>query len=245
MASEQLERRYTDQEVALVLQRTAELEERRSRTAAAGRGVTRMELESIARDVGFSVEALDAALRELRGGARVPNQSLLGPALSAKRVAAIPGRLDTADISPLIQLIEDRLATAGTVTEAMGSVRWTSVSTGGNVGPVTQVSFTPGAGETHVQVTRRYPPQTRALLNLLPGFWGGLIGVAIAGGGGLALLPAVAATAGAAGVGLGIGRAIWRRIAKRNHDRVDQITSDLADEARRLGPGPGADSAEA
>jgi hypothetical protein len=244
MASEQLERRYTDQEVALVLQRTAELEERRSRTPAAGRGVTRLELESIAREVGFSVEALDAALLELRDGARVRSQSLLGPALSAKRVAAIPGRLGTDDIAPLIQLIEDRLAAAGTVTEAIGSVRWTSVSSGSNVRPITQVSFTPGNGETHVQVTRRYPPQTRALLNLLPGFWGGMIGVVAAGGAGLALLPAVATTAGAAAVGLGIGRAIWRRIARRNHDRVDQITTDLADETRRLGIQAGADSAE-
>ncbi len=232
MASEQLERRYTDQEVALVLQRTAELEERRFETVA--RGVTQREIESIAKEVGFGSEAVAAALAELRAGARLRSRSLLGPAPSAKRVTAVAGRLSERELPPLIQIVEDRIAAAGTVTEALGSVRWTSVPTGNHLAPVTQVSFTPGPDETQIQVSRRYEPRIRAVVNLLPGGWGGMIGLAVAASSGLAVLPALAVVVGSVAGGVAIGRAIWHRIARRNHLQVERLAAELAGEAGQL-----------
>lgn len=238
MAAEELQRRYTDQEVALVLQRAAELEERRARAEPAGRGVSRREIEAIAREVGFSLESLDAALAELQDGAPLRSRSPLGPAPSAKRVAAVRGRMTESDLTPLVRLVEERVAAAGTVTEALGTVRWTSVASGHNLSPITQVAFTPGDDETHIQVTRRWDPPLRVLVNLLPGMWAGIIGLAVAGSIGLATLGTAAAIAGTAAGGLAIGRAVWHAIARRNAAHVDRLTADLAEEARRIATRP-------
>ncbi len=229
-------RRYTDQEVALVLQRTAELEERRQ-SDAGGRGLTQQELESIARDAGFSIDLLREALVDLHRRGRFPRASLLGPSATARRVAAVARRLGDADLHPLIRVVEEQVAAAGTVTEALGSVRWTSVPSAHHFSPVTQVSVTPGPTETQIQVTRRYEPRVRTLMHLLPGAWGGMLGVVVAGGAGLAAAPLVAAIAGGVVAGVAIGRGVWHLVARENHRRVAELTDELTSEAHRASGG--------
>lgn len=53
------DRRYTDQEVALVLAKASELEEGRALTSTSGRGLTLRELHEIAKEVGLSPRAID------------------------------------------------------------------------------------------------------------------------------------------------------------------------------------------
>ncbi len=238
MTGDRFERRYTEQEVALVLQRTAELEERRHRLDASGRGLTQHELETIARDAGFSVDALREVLADLPTREPLRARSLLGPSAVAKRVAAIPGRLADTELPPLIALVEDRVAAAGTVTEAVGVLRWTSVPDGHHFTPITQVSFTPVGAETHIQVSRRYAPPARALVHLLPGAWGAMLGFTIGSSAGLALLPGAVAVAVAAAAGVAVGRGVWQLVARRNHARVAGLAAELVAAAeRRANPG--------
>jgi len=226
-------RRFTDQEVALVLQRAAEIEERRATTAPA-RGLTVGELRDIARDVGLSPDVIDEAIRTMQVGGRAPTRSLLGAPLSHKLVRGVPGVLGEESMQSLIRLLEEQVEVTGTVTQALGTVRWTSVGRGHKFDRTTQVSFSANAAETQIQVVQRYPSSIRAILHLVPGLWGGAIGgavVASANVGGLAALGvAVVSVAG----GAAIGRAIWALLSRRNAAQVQRIAHDLAEAARDL-----------
>ena len=223
------DRRYTDQEVALVLAKASELDEGRALTSTSGRGLTLRELHEIAREVGLSPRAIDEAVTALR---TQPHQSILGSPYSHRVVRGIPGRLEDSAMQRLVRVVEDRLEATGTVTEALGTVRWTSVGRGHKFDRTTQVSFTPTGHETQIQVVQRYPDALRFILHLLPGAWGGMIGLAVGGTSGLATLPWVAAVAGTAAVGVGIGRAIWNRMARKSADQVEEVAAVLVGDAQ-------------
>jgi hypothetical protein len=232
MSSVDSARRYTDQEVALVLKRAAELEERR--TLSGAKGLTLEELREIAREVGLSPETIDEAVTSIAGSRRRRSGGWLGGALSAKVVRGVPGRLNEADLRQLVRLVEERLDATGTVTEALGTVRWTGAPQGDRFDPTTQVSFSAGGTETQVQVVQRYPARLRIILHVLPMLWGTMIGGAIAASTVPALATSLTIGLGSAALGLGVGRGIWGWIARRAESRIDSLASDLVAEAKRL-----------
>jgi hypothetical protein len=228
---ENSDRRYTDQEVALVLQRAAELEEQRSSGPGSARGLSRRELHDIAREVGLSPAAIDEALTTL-GTRRGPGgRSLLGPALSTKMVRAVPHRLGDDALRRLIHVIEDRVDATGTVTDALGTVRWTSIPSGHKFDRTTQVSLSSNTSETQIQVVQRYPGALRAVLHFLPGAWGAMIGGAVVASSGASALAALGMGLGAAAIGMGIGRGIWELVARRSEGHVERIVAAVAEEA--------------
>lgn len=225
------DRRYTDQEVALVLAKASELEEGRALSPGSGRGLTLRELHEIAREVGLSPGTIDAAVTSLQVR---PGSSVLGAPYAHRVVRGIPGQLSETALQQLIQVVENQVEATGTVTEALGTVRWTSVGRGHKFDRMTQVSFSRAGQETQVQVVQRYPDILRFILHLLPGAWGGGIGLSVVGSAGIAFLPGAAAAAGGAAIGLGIGRAIWNRIARKNTDQVEALATTLVQEAQSL-----------
>ncbi|HEX9728022.1 MAG TPA: hypothetical protein VGA37_05930 [Gemmatimonadales bacterium] len=227
------DRRYTDQEVALVLKRAAELEETEP-TLPAARGLTLHELHDIAREVGFSSEAITRAVAELQSRRGVGTRSWFGAPPSARVARAVPGRLDESALQRLIQIVEDRVATTGTVTEAVGTIRWTSVPGGHKLQRLTQVAITPAAGETHIQITQRYATPVRTILHAVPASWGAIAGLAIAGSAGVASLPAAGLLLGGLLVGGGIGRGMWHYLARGNEHTARQLADDLAAEAKAI-----------
>lgn len=227
------ERRYTDQEVALVLARAADLEERRADgPSGGGRGLTLRELHEIAREVGLSPAVIDEAVSAL--GPAPARPSLLGAPLSHRLVRGVPGRLDEEDLRRLIRVVEDQVDDTGTVTEALGVVRWTTVSHGQKFDPTMQVSLSSHGDETQIQVVRRYPQAIRALLHLLPPVWGAAIGGAVVSGAGLAIVPAVGVVVAAGGLALGFGRSVWRAMSRRSARKAEEVAGALAAEARKL-----------
>jgi len=158
-----------------VLQRAAEIEERRA-TVSPARGLSIVELRDIAREVGLSPDVIDEAVRTMQARSRASSGSLLGAPLASKVMRGVPGRLDEAAMQGLVRVPEDRVEATGTVTEALGTVRWTSVGRGHKFDRTTQVSFMAKADETQIQVVQRYPAGIRAVLHLIPGLWGGLSG---------------------------------------------------------------------
>ncbi|HSM16410.1 MAG TPA: hypothetical protein VK845_05350 [Gemmatimonadales bacterium] len=227
------DRRFTDQEVALVLQRAAEIEERRA-TTAGGRGLTLGELRDIAREVGLSPEVIDEAVASVRGGVRLSTRSLLGAALSAKAARGVRGRLEEDDLQRLIGVIEDRVDAAGTVTEALGTVRWTSIGRGHKFDRTTQVSLTAADRETQIQVVQRYPSGFRAVLHGLPTAWGAMIGGAVAASVAVAPLVGIGIGLGGAALGLGIGRSVWQMLARKSAREVERVAGELAEAAREM-----------
>lgn len=229
------DRRFTDQEVALVLQRAAEIEERRA-TAFPAKGLRLAELRDIAREVGLSPDVIDEAVGTLHVGSRPSAGTLLGAPLSTKVMRGVPGRLDQEAMQALVRLVEDRVEATGTVTEALGTVRWTSVGRGHKFDRTTQVSFVSKPDETQIQVVQRYPSGLRAVLQLVPGLWGAGIGFGVAAGaGGISTATGVGIVAAVAAVGTGLGRAIWTGLARRNAREVERVADELVAAARAAG----------
>ena len=230
------DRRYTDQEVALVLQRAAEIEERRSDSTAA-RGLTLRELREIAKEVGLSPDVIDEALTLVQAGARPPSGALLGAPLSSKLARGVRGHLGEEALQRLLHVVEEHVEETGTVSEALGTVRWTSISRGHKFDRTMQVSLSTTDEETQIQVVQRYPSGLRAILHFLPGTWGGMIGAAVAAS--LAVPPAAAIGigVGAAALGVGIGRSVWQMLARRSAREVQRVTSELATAAREMADG--------
>ena len=81
-------RRFTDREVALILRKASEIEEKQG--GAEGGGLSLTDLREIAGEVGISREAMDRAVRELN---RKGTPSVIGGAPLVRRaVHVVDGR---------------------------------------------------------------------------------------------------------------------------------------------------------
>ncbi|MEM7417658.1 MAG: hypothetical protein AAF389_19375 [Gemmatimonadota bacterium] len=224
-------RRFTDREVALVLKRASEIDEvSEARSGPAG-GLSLSDLSEIAAEVGISKEALQRAVSTLeRGG---PSRSVLeGAPLVRRAVHAVPRALGESDIAELMRHVDARAEGAGTVTEALGSVRWAAADR--FVG--TQVTVTPKGGQTSIDVMEKTPARLRRVVHFLPVAWS-LIGALPLMEATPGVLPTIAIGAAALVAGTAVGRAAFSLLSNRSEARVKRLAADLADAANRASEG--------
>ena len=220
-------RRFTDREVAIVLRRAAEIEEADSSDAAGGeRGLSLDDLRDIGRQVGISPAAIEKAVSHIER--RVATAPLLAGAPRVRRsVHAVQGELNREALGRLIRVVDEKADSAGVVSEALGSVRWTSDERFSS----TQVSLTPANGETTIRVTEKTLPRVKRIVHLVPAAWGAMLVPAVVS----ALDPSGAATVGilAAGIAAGAaaGRAVWTILSARSAARVERLAAELSREA--------------
>lgn len=216
-------RRFTDREVAVILRKAVDIDERRGREA--GQALSREDLREIAQEVGVSVDAVDEAIRDL--GRRTRSSGLLGAPLSQRAVHDVPGVLDRGELARLLRIVDEHADGTGNVTEALGAVRWTSEDRFSTL----QVSLTPDEDRTRIQVVEKARPRFRRIVHLVPAAWGAMLAGSAVGwlepatGGviGLAMLGVVAGTAA--------GRAAWVLLSARSRDRVSALAQAMAREA--------------
>lgn len=70
----------------------------------------------------------------------------------------------------------------------------------------------------------RIAGRIRRAVNLVPGFWGAIMGMAFAAS---LDLPAAVVVGGATVVGLGVGRAFWNMLSARSRTRVEELAAEL------------------
>jgi hypothetical protein len=216
-------RRFTDREVALVLKRATEIDDT---DGDGGRGMSLEELTAIAREVGISQSAIERAAAGVQRGQRV-GPSLAGAPRVRKAVHAVSGRLDRDAIARLVGLIDERTDNAGSVTEALGSVRWT----GADRLKSTRISITPSDAETTIEVVEKAEPRLRRIFHFLPMAWGAMLaGTVVASVASTPLAAGAIALAGVAG-GLGAGRLAWNLVSRSSERRVRRLAEGLAQEA--------------
>ena len=225
--------RFTDREVALLLQRAAEIEAQRS-DAPPVQGMSLRQLREIATEVGISPEVFEEAVTAVQAGAKPAGRDLLGAPLTYKAARGVEGRLDEAAMERLIRVLEEAMDQSGTVTDALGTVRWTSLTPDQRFDPTTQVSLVPKADETQILIVRRHPAMMRGFLHVLPPIWSGALVTAIAAGNHapdsiLAIVFGVFAL-----IGLGIGHSIWQAMGERSARKVQEVADTLATAARDL-----------
>jgi hypothetical protein len=218
-------RRYTDREVAVVLRRASEIEE--AGGPGAGGALSRADLEEIAREVGISQEAIGRALAELEHR-KEPGALVVGAPRVRRAARAVQGELNEDAMARLIRLVDERAESNGVISEALGSVRWTSSERFGS----TQVSITPEAGETRIQVVEKSAARLKGALHGVPAAWGLIGAMGVAGGLGLAGAGAALLFVAGAGMGLGAGRLAWNLISARSARRVERLAAELSREAK-------------
>jgi hypothetical protein len=222
-------RRFTDREVALVLKRASEMEESVGDEVGGGSGLSLAELEDIGREVGISAVSLRSAVAGLDRGRGLNAARIAGAPLVQRAVHGIPTRLDEETIRELVAIVDRDLDGAGTVTEALGSVRWTASDRFRS----TQVRISPTEGSTAIEVVEKTNGRLRRVMHALPGAWGAMAIMPILSSGATSAPQAVALTGAAVIAGVVAGRAVWTVLARRSAGRVKRLASALAEEATR------------
>ena len=225
-------RRFTDREIAAVLRHAADLDER-SGTSEGG-GLSLEELREIAAEVGISATAIDRAVAALDRPASVG--SWLGGAPAVRRaVRALPNELGKEQIARLVEVVDEQHDSAGAVSEALGSVRWTVSDRMHS----SMVSIRPEKGETAIKVVEKINPRLRAVAHFMPAAWALMFAAPMVG----AIQAGPGATAGllvgSLAAGFGAGRIAWNVFSGKSRRRVERMADSLVDEGVRLLPPPG------
>lgn len=223
-------RRFTDREVALVLRRASEIDEVSDARSGPAGGLSLGDLSEIAAEVGISQDALRRAVSTLdqRG---VSRGLLEGAPLVRRAVHAIPRELEESEIAALMRQVDATAEGAGTVSEALGSVRWAAADR--FVG--TQVTVTPGGGQTSIDVMEKTPARLRRVVHFLPIAWS-LVGALPLMETTVGVLPTLAIGGAALVAGAALGRAAFSLLSSRSEARVKRLAADLA----AVGGGPAA-----
>jgi hypothetical protein len=212
--------RFTDQQMALILKRAAELQatgEEPVHTLAA--------IQEIARQVGIDAQLVADAAADLPAAGGRFGPRLLGAPSEFRVSRRIPGALQAADHPAVIATIRDHLPEVGEVQELAGGLEWHA----GEDNNKTAITFTPSSGGTIVRIDGRYF---------------GLKLILYLGAGAMTMLTGLLGMAGSPelGAGLGLGmfalsfasaRYAWNRIAERGRRRLERLlaalTAQLAD----------------
>ena len=225
-------RRFTDREVAAVLRHAADLDERAG--SVEGGGLSMEDLREIAAEVGISADSIDRAVAALDRPRPIDATWWSGAPAARRAVRAVPGELEDGEIARLVQVVDERHAAGGAVSEALGSVRWT----GSDRISASVVSFTREGGETAIQVVEKINPRIKRVVQLMPGAWGAMLAapfVGVVGGGTMASLGLLG---GGVALGLGAGRVAWNVMSRLARGRVERLADELSDEGARLLPAP-------
>ena len=231
------ERRFTDKEVALILRRSVEMEEKSgSSELPSARGLTLKELQDVAGEVGLDPRVVSLAAAELETRRGLDPVSLIGPSTVRREVQSIPKELSREEMGELVRVVDREVSAQGTVVEALGAVRWTS--NGRFLS--TQVSLEPTEDETLIRVEERYAERVRGPLHGVPAGYGAMFGLILAMEG-LELSGAMVAIAIVfmAVVGWIAGDLVWRAVSSGSQKRVRALSESLSEQAARLLPGSG------
>ena len=141
-----------------------------------------------------------------------------------KAVHAVRGELNEEALGQLIRVVDDETNSVGAIAEALGSVHWTT----GDRSHSTQVSLTPGNGETVIQVVEKVQPRLRRVSQLMPAAWGLMFTGGMIGAMDLNALGTSLGLAASVLLGGGLGRLLWNRLSARSGERVERLAAALS-----------------
>lgn len=225
------ERRFTDKQIGLILKRAVELDE--GSASGDGRGLSLVDLESIAAEAGIDPGSVSRAIAEMDRKKGLDAPTRLVPPPNRTEVRTLPRRFTPDEIAELMRVVDREVNAQGTVVEALGGVRWTSNTRFLN----TQVTIEPSGEDTLVRVEEHYSDMVRGPLHGVPGGYGALFGMVIGLEGLQLIAPLVVVIAFlGAMVGLFAGNIVWRALSHGSHKRVQALADRLTTEASRMLP---------
>ena len=222
---------YTDEELALILNRAAELQDGGAR--ASGGRFTLAEIQEIAAGAGIAASHVAKVAAGVRENRDRNTRSFLGAPSRFRSEETIDGQVSDDVVGELLDVARRDVGLQGSVNEALGMVEWTGRDDFG----ATHVTVTRRAGHTTIGVLS--DRSDTAAVTGIAGVTGavlGSFGLAIALAATAAIVAPLAVPAGIAGA-TGTSwlsmRAIWRRIARRHADHTTALSTELVSAARR------------
>ena len=230
------DRRFNDEEFALILRAATEIQAERGGGAApgaSGSGTSLEEIQAIAREVGIAPEVVAEAAARLLAGGGVKEGLLTTHYLLSDTV---PGKLSDDGRVAVLQAIRETSAIHGDGDVSGVGVEWSSPKSDTTQYRVS-VYDVQGNQEVRVSVDRK---GTAVLTHIPPTVLGFAAGMAVAEtvapGSGWASAGIVAG--GVAG-GLAAGRALWQITSRKSRERAERILAAVGTVLRRVQKGGG------
>ncbi len=228
------ERRFSDEEVALILRRATEAAGPAGR--GAGDGLTLAELRAIGAEAGIDPEAITRAARQVVARPPEERNLLLGAPVTRQLEEVIPGRVDPDGLADAVLAIRRVMGRQGVVTTELDGVHWKARDTMGG----RYVSIRPVGGRTMVRALGNY--RDGAFVHFMAG--GTMTG--------MGALVVLKTTGLLAALGLGVApilaaaaylpaRWLWRRRARREQAHLEATLQEVVRtlEARAADATPG------
>jgi hypothetical protein len=214
------ERRYNEDEVALILRKAVDSHTDDSGPMS-GSGMTLEELKDIGVEVGIESAQIETAARSLDVVRSAPTGRILGQPTTVQFERVIPARLQDEHMPHLLDLIRNEFARQGIVTEVMGGFEWKA---GGSLG-TRYVSLRPEGDQTRIRVLGNYRD---GFLGLVIG-GGSVTGMATAAIVGKALAianPVLLLPAGVLGV-VATSTPVFRFFFGKEQDALERVMGSL------------------
>ncbi len=215
------DRKYSDQQVALIIRRAAELKEQ-SGGLSAGDGLSLESVREIAAEIGVESRFVDRAAALLVDQPPVQANSLLGGPLRVQLQDTYDRKLSEQELRDLLGIVRQVLHRQGEVQEALGSLEWKYESL-----DAIGVTVAPRSEGTAVQVVvdRTGAAATAFTLPIVAGTAvGGIIIASIEPGLGGIIGILLAGSAG----GFAVGRTIWSAWTRVFRRRLDRLRQEIA-----------------
>ena len=224
------ERRYTEEELALILNRAAERQEGAHATTPR---YSLADIQEIAAGAGIAPDHVASVAASLGDERPQLGSGVVGAPHRCHFEESIEGRISDEVVAELFDLVRRETGLQGSVSEALGTLEWKGQDS---------------VGWTFVTVSRRGGRTTIGVLHARTDLAGlvGMLGVfgAFGASAGLAAvlvgamglagpLVTVGAIAGGSGSAWATMRTGWRRIARRASDRTASLGTALVEAARR------------
>ena len=172
------ERRYSENEFALILRKALDLQDRQSggSFAESAEGLSLEEIKAVAREVGLDSALVERAAASLPTTAETTAARIFGGPSKYQLEYRAPGQLSKEDLGRVIDAVRQATGHQGKVTEVPGSLEWRTE------GELSQIHLTvsPREGETSVKVIADRGPAGALVFGLL-GAGGGLVSMGIVG----------------------------------------------------------------
>jgi hypothetical protein len=218
------ERRYSDDEVGLILRKATETASP-GPVVADGDGLTLDELKGIAREVGISPGAIEAAARHVDMARPRSGGGFMGGSATPRYEAVVPGEIDVTRLSDAMAAVRRATGRQGIVKTEFGGLEWQARDAFGG----RYVSLQPQDGNTHIRIFGNF--RDGAIMSAVGGLPAGVIMAAV--GAGIMKTIGLAAFVGAGALPVGFlagalsARLLWKRFLRRETEALERAASEL------------------
>lgn len=228
-------RRYSDEELALIVQRASELQDQagdlgavahleRPAVPSPATGLTLQAVREIADEVGLEPRFVEEAAASLAHDSERTGLSIVlgGPTQHQLR-STFRRRFAESERAELLDAVRRYAGHDGEIREVLGSVEWRSM------GLVTGTTLAIDEGDDKIVIRVRADASGLAAFTWIGSIVAGLVAGGVAVG---AVQPGsilgVAAIVGSGGaVGVGLARSLWSRAARRVQDRARRLQDEV------------------